>query len=148
MSANHNLSNQNKGGDVPLDLEKRRKILVVDDSPFIRLQMKQILKNYEVIEAEDGQKGFEAIENHSDLGLIFLDVVMPNINGLSLAQMIFDRAHEKKIAMPPIIILTTENTRDLIPVAKKAGVLGWTIKPPKAEQMLPLVEKILSDKKG
>src|SRR5690554_3356153 len=69
-----------------------RKILVVDDSAFMRAILKNILVDagYEVIgEAGDGQ---DAIEKYKELKpeLVTMDVTMPNINGIEAARSIID----------------------------------------------------------
>lgn len=60
-----------------------QKILVVDDSNFIRDFIKQALekKGFEVIEADDGDVAVEMIYRHPDLELVILDLRMPRMSG-------------------------------------------------------------------
>ena len=63
------------------------RVLVVDDEPDVRKVIKRILTKagYDVIEAEDGEKAIEVInegENPLLMGVIISDIQMPKINGV------------------------------------------------------------------
>ena len=58
------------------------RILVVEDSPDVRLALATILEDagHEIVEAEDGDQVFDlAISENPDL--VLLDVMMPRVNG-------------------------------------------------------------------
>ena len=62
-----------------------KKILIIDDEEFIRINLKDIFtsENYSVDLASLGEKGLEAIkENQYDLA--FLDINLPDINGIEV----------------------------------------------------------------
>jgi DNA-binding response OmpR family regulator len=66
------------------------KILVVDDEPYIRMLLQQTLEDLEdrgveVIAANDGQTALEIIKDQRP-ELVFLDVMMPRMNGFSVCQ--------------------------------------------------------------
>ena len=63
------------------------KILVVDDEPFICRSLTFVLKkgNYEVLEARNGEDALAAIREHKP-DLVFLDVMMPKVNGFEVTQ--------------------------------------------------------------
>ena len=63
------------------------KILVVDDEPFICRSLTFVLRkgNYEVLEARDGEEALDAIRAHKP-DLVFLDVMMPKVNGFEVTQ--------------------------------------------------------------
>ena len=67
-----------------------KKILVVDDEPFIRELMRDFLnmQGFEVIEAIDGVDGLNKFKTHNPEAAI-LDVEMPGMNGQDLANKIF-----------------------------------------------------------
>lgn len=67
-----------------------KKILIVDDEPHIRALLEQTLEDFEdedveILTASNGQEGLEIIEEeHPDL--VFLDVMMPKMNGFDVCQ--------------------------------------------------------------
>jgi CheY-like chemotaxis protein len=67
-----------------------KKILIVDDEPFIRVLLKQTLedledKGVELLLAADGEEGIEIALNERP-NLIFLDVMMPYVSGYEVCQ--------------------------------------------------------------
>ena len=75
------------------------KILVVDDSEDIRMLLALKLRKaeYEVVLASDGMQALEKVDEHPDLKLIILDVMMPVMNGVQVMKFLLDKI-EKKIA--------------------------------------------------
>lgn len=63
--------------------QKKKLILIIDDDLNYReiLKIKLEKAGYEVIEASDGKKGLEMLNNYKP-DLILLDLVMPNMNGI------------------------------------------------------------------
>lgn len=78
------------------------KILVVDDESRMRKLIKDFLaaKDYEVLEAEDGQKALDLFNIHQGINLIILDVMMPVLDGWATLREI------RKTSNIPIIMLT------------------------------------------
>ena len=66
------------------------KILVVDDNQDVGTTLKLLLKclGYEVILACDGQEGLAVFRSQPNIGMIFTDNDMPNMNGLDLIKRI------------------------------------------------------------
>ena len=57
------------------------KILTVDDSRAVRTIIAKTLKSkFEIVEAEDGEKGLEKLASEPDVDLVLLDVTMPNMD--------------------------------------------------------------------
>jgi len=71
---------------------ENKQILIVDDEVFIRVLLKQTLEDLEdigvdILLAADGEEGLEiALRRHPDL--IFLDVMMPKLNGYEVCRRI------------------------------------------------------------
>src|SRR6476661_3222295 len=87
-----------------------KRILVIDDEPPLRKILVSRLKEekYEVIEAEDGKNGLEtALKFRPDL--IMLDIDMPKMDGLSLADAL---KHDDWGKSAEIIYLTNINPND------------------------------------
>jgi two-component system, chemotaxis family, chemotaxis protein CheY len=118
-----------------------KKVLVVDDSETIRLEVGRnlIQAGFSVLEARDGAEGLNVASTNLDLALIVLDVNMPVMNGLDM----LDRLKKELKTQPiPVLLLTTEAQDSLIDRAKKAGAKGWLIKPVKSEILLMAAKKL------
>ncbi len=119
-----------------------KKVLIVDDSRTIRQQVNFTLSKsgLEVVEAEDGKDGIEKLKANPDVSMIISDVNMPNMNGLEMVEAI---AADSTIPHPPIVMLTTEGSGELVDRAKKAGAKGWLVKPFKPDQLVAIVTKLV-----
>lgn len=118
------------------------KILVVDDSATMRQQVRQVLTGggFEVVEAVDGQDGLAKVTADKDVKVMILDVNMPRMNGIELAEAL--HANGRMAAGLNVVMLTTEGHAELIARAKAAGAKGWIVKPFKPELLLAAVKKM------
>ncbi|MFH1216256.1 MAG: diguanylate cyclase [Pseudomonadota bacterium] len=81
-----------------------KKILVIDNNPVIRKMLSSALekKNFKVLTAEDGLCAFDLLQNFIP-DIIFLDLIMPNINGEQFCQMVAGRP---ELADTTIIVIS------------------------------------------
>lgn len=116
------------------------KILVIDDSASVRQQVGETLRNagFGVEEASNGVEGKNAIEKN-DFACAICDVNMPFMNGIEMLEALAASGAVNKL---PIVMLTTEGSRELIQKAKEAGASGWIVKPFKAELLIAAVRKL------
>ena len=116
-----------------------KKILVADDSAVVRQQLRIVLQQagYNVVEAFDGEHALELLQR-INVQLILCDVNMPRMNGLELIEQLKLRA-----SLRPCLMLTIERHEELLERARRAGAMGWIIKPFKAEQLVKAVAKLL-----
>ncbi|MCW8929997.1 MAG: response regulator [Gammaproteobacteria bacterium] len=121
------------------------KILIVDDSETIRIQLKTDLNsgdnNYDIIEAHDGLNGLEVLNANKDVRLIICDVNMPEMDGLTMCEEIHK---DDALNSIPIIMLTTQCSADMKARGKENGVIAWITKPHKPKMLLGGIKKILS----
>ena len=86
-----------------------KKILIVDDDPYIILSIKEALKEFEdVFELMDAQNGLECLKmlsNGKVPDLILLDIMMPGMDGWELLNRIQENYKWSKI---PVIFLTAK----------------------------------------
>ncbi|MBN2657788.1 MAG: response regulator [Spirochaetales bacterium] len=112
------------------------KIMCVDDSPTIRMLVKQNLgpQGFEIVEASNGQEGLDKLS--SDISLFLVDVNMPVMNGFDFVKSLkSDSAFSSK----PVVFLTTESGVDKKSVGKELGVNGWIVKPFEPESLVKIV---------
>lgn len=117
------------------------KILIVDDSETVRVQLKKDLESqgYTVIEGVDGIDGLAKLSENPDVKLIITDVNMPKMDGLAMSKKIRDNGGT---ALPIIIVMTTEMDQTLKAKGKEAGVVAWVTKPYVADKLLQAVAKL------
>lgn len=118
-----------------------KKILIVDDASLIRnIAQKAVVEaGYEVVLANDGKEGLEAVQN-GDIDFIFSDVNMPIMTGMEMIKEI--RAQDKSRYIP-IVMLTTETKPELQREAQDLGVKAWLVKPFNKDKFLLVLSKLL-----
>ena len=112
------------------------RVLIADDDPIIRLDLKQMLENLEytvVAEAGDGREAVDLARSHKP-DVCILDVKMPVMDGIEAVTLI----SEEGIA--PTILLTAYSDRELVDRAKSAGVFAYLVKPFKPSDLPPAIE--------
>jgi two-component system chemotaxis response regulator CheY len=118
-----------------------RRVLVVDDSATVRLQVARALgpAGFDVIEASDGQEGIEMIQGDPEIAAVICDVNMPRKSGLELIEAVQASGHGTHLA---IIVMTTEGQPALVQRAKAAGAKGWIVKPFKPNVLVAAIAKL------
>jgi putative two-component system response regulator len=84
-------------------------LLIVDDVEINREILGEILEDqYTIVFAEDGKKAIEEIEAHqSELSVLLLDVVMPNVDGYAVLAYMKRQGYMEKI---PVLVITGEDS--------------------------------------
>jgi two-component system chemotaxis response regulator CheY len=106
-----------------------KNILIVDDSATMRKIIMRGLRqagieNADFKEAGDGVEGMAAVDAGS-FDLILSDVNMPNMNGLDFVKAI----SAKMPVPPPIVMITTEGSEEIVKEAMSRGAKGYLRKP-------------------
>ena len=107
---------------------KRHKILIVDDSEMNRSILADMLGDeYEIIEAVDGEEAVARLNmNSTDISLMLLDVVMPNMDGFEVLAIMNKRNWIKDI---PVIMISAENASSYVGRAYELGVTDYISRP-------------------
>lgn len=115
------------------------KILVVDDESRMRKLVRDFLvkKDFEVLEAGDGEEAVDLFFEEKDIALIILDVMMPKMDGWQVCKEI--RAHSKV----PIIMLTAKSDERDELLGFDLGVDEYISKPFSPKILVARVEAIL-----
>ena len=115
------------------------KILVVDDESRMRKLVKDFLtkKNFQVLEAGNGEEAMDIFYEEKDIALIILDVMMPKMDGWEVCREI------RKNSKVPIIMLTARgDERDEL-LGFELGVDEYISKPFSPKILVARVEAIL-----
>jgi len=119
------------------------RILIIDDDEAIRSVLTVLLanKNHEVVTAQNGRRGLEAIENdHFDL--LITDIFMPEMDGLEAMRLV----RKSKPDLPIIVMSGSGNqdaTPDFLAMATKLGAIQSIPKPFRPAELFEVVEKSL-----
>ena len=115
------------------------KILIVEDEPQMRLGLKDNFEfeGYQVDFAEDGEKGFAAVQE-SSYNLIILDVMLPKISGFDLLKQIRNQGNNT-----PVIMLTAKGEEIDRVLGLELGADDYVTKPFSLRELLARVKAIL-----
>lgn len=125
----------------PMATRLRTRILIVDDSPVVREQLRRLLElhpEWEVCgEAVDGRDAVEKTRQlHPDL--VLLDFAMPVMNGLQSAQEI-----SKFLPNTPMLLFTMFLSNQLVDEARHSGIRGAVAKSNAVRDLVPGIEALL-----
>jgi response regulator NasT len=113
-----------------------KSVLICDDEPVIRMNLKNRLKDLgfdEIIECGDGEAAVRlALERLPDIAI--LDVSMPKMDGITAAAAI-----RKKLRIP-IILATACYDADTVKRAGETGVAAFLVKPVRDQDLWPAIE--------
>jgi CheY-like chemotaxis protein len=115
-----------------------KKVLVVDDDVRNIFALTSLLEdhNLKVAHAENGRAGIELLKKTPDVDLVLMDIMMPEMDGLTAMREIRKRPEWKKL---PIIALTAKAMRDDQEKCLAAGANDYIAKPLDVEKLLSLV---------
>jgi DNA-binding NarL/FixJ family response regulator len=111
------------------------KFLVIDDHALIREALRNVLgelkRGATVLEAADYAQALQALREHPDLGLIMLDLGLPDRDGFE----VLAELRERHPAIS-VVVLSARNDRDNVVKALNLGALGFIPKSARREVML------------
>jgi len=117
------------------------RVLVVDDEADVRKSVRLVLARagYDVVEAEDGEKGIAAIKADGNALLvdtIVCDLFMPNVNGMEAIAYF-----RQQFPSVPVIVLTGKPDIPDAASLFKQGIADYLVKPVEAEKLTAAVHK-------
>lgn len=109
-------------------MDKKRKILIVDDSEMNREILTEMLgSDYEIMEAEDGLEAVDILQYQmSDIDLILLDIVMPKMDGFDVLRYMKRSCMAEVI---PVIMISSESSASYIEKAYSMGAADYIRRP-------------------
>ncbi len=124
--------------------DNKRSILVIEDEEGVRDMVSRMLTkhDYEVSEAVDGLDGLRKIDECPP-DLIIADVMMPNLDGLTLVKAL--KTHRETKAVPVIFLTAKGDARSMIE-GINVGAKYYVTKPFQMDDLLGKVGKVLGDR--
>ena len=119
-------------------------VLIVDDSMIIRKMIAKTLNISgldigEIYFAENGRQALEQLQKNW-VDIVFADINMPEMNGI---EMIEDMCKENLLSSIPVVIISTERSRERIETLKAMGVKAYLRKPFVPEEFSRVVRELL-----
>ena len=113
------------------------RILIVDDDPIVRLDIRNILEaaDYEVVaEASDGFEAIDLCQKYR-CDLVMMDIKLPLLDGLTAGKKILEDALAYSV-----ILLSAYSDEHYVQKAKTNGISAYLVKPLDAKSLIPMVE--------
>ena len=110
---------------------------------FVREHLRKTLEGYDVVEAGDGLDGLQKLKSDAAIAMVLCDVNMPRMSGLDMLEAWAREASSTHRV--PFVLLTSEAQPSLLERAKKAGAVGWMVKPFRPSLLQATVRKLLGD---
>ena len=119
-----------------------KKILIVDDSEMTRRLISTAIRGLGDIEYEEAKDGFEAIQKlpTERFDLLFVDINMPNINGLELIDYCKQSDQYQQI---PIIIISTEDSHKDQEKGLELGASDYLLKPIQLDRLMEVIKNTI-----
>jgi two-component system, chemotaxis family, chemotaxis protein CheY len=115
------------------------RVLIVEDAPFIREMIKDILESHDYTVVGEASNGLEAIEKYESLkpDVVLMDILMPGMDGLSAISKIKELDQNAKIIVVSALVKET-----LRKEALRAGAADFVAKPFQVEKLLDSVRSV------
>lgn len=118
--------------------EAKKKVLVADDDGINRRVLRRILsREYQVVEACNGQEALEMLSEDGSIAAVLLDLHMPVMDGYELLDVI---RSDEKLYQLPVLALTAADANTAKEQVIRAGADDFLIKPVAPSVMLRRLE--------
>jgi two-component system chemotaxis response regulator CheY len=117
------------------------KVLIVDDTAFMRLTIKTMLEKNEFEIVGEAENGKEAIEKYFEYrpDIVTMDITMPEMSGIQALKAIKQKEPQAKI-----IIVSAMGQESLVKEAIIAGAESFIVKPFREEDLIKTITTIVS----
>ena len=108
-------------------MDKRQRVLIVDDAKLNRDILKEILgETYNYLEAENGNQAIQMLGENLGIDLMLLDINMPQMNGFEVLKIM---KRSQCIAETPVIMISSEDDVDTMRKAYELGITDYITRP-------------------
>ncbi len=118
-----------------------KKILIVDDASFMRLNLRNILESQDYEVAGEATNGNEAIKLYKETepDLVTMDITMPEKDGITAMKEILEIDSSARV-----LVISAMGQEAYIKKAIVAGAKHFIVKPFKKDNVVPVIEKVLN----
>ncbi len=123
---------------IKVSMTDRKKILVVEDNDFVRMQIIRFLSEagFDAVETTDGNAALDKMG--PEIAMAIVDIRMEPIDGFE-----FIRTVRGRDIHTPVVLVTGDNTPDLLNEAAKWGVAAVLMKPVQRDRLVMTVTRTL-----
>jgi len=118
-----------------------KKILVIDDDSRNIFALSAILKSrkYVCVSAESAEAGFSILKHDKDIGVILMDMMMPDMDGYEAIAKMKEDNHLRNI---PVIAVTARAMTGDKELCIQAGASGYVSKPIDIDKLVMLINSV------
>lgn len=123
-------------------MNRKIKVMIIDDHTLFRKGLREILLDFPFIEeCKEARSGKEALEilSQEKFDILFLDIAMPDMDGIETLKLIKNRDYQTKILM-----LSMYPEEQYAIRALKCGASGYITKSADPEELMRAIEKIIA----
>ena len=119
-------------------------VLIVDDESSTRVIISRVLKdrNFQLLQAENGQKALEILEGGQKVDLVLMDVMMPEMDGYEVLNKMAEKGLNKDVS---VIMLTGLGTYPNVMKGYNVGADCYITKPFQHQTLLNVVDYLIGD---
>lgn len=117
-----------------------KKILICDDAAFMRMMVKDILKNNGFKDIYEAENGKIAVEKYKEIkpDLVLMDITMPEMDGITALKNI-----KEYDANATIIMGSAMGQQSMVTEAIQSGAKDFIVKPFQAEKIINVIKKVI-----
>lgn len=122
-------------------MDDPKKILIIDDDSKNIFALSAVLrsKQFPCVSAESAMQGFFILEREKNIGLVLMDMMMPDMDGY---EAIGKMKENKKLQSLPVIAVTAQAMTGDKERCIAAGASGYISKPINVDELLKLINKL------
>ena len=117
-------------------------ILIVEDNVISARMLEGILKHHQMptYTARNGQQALQVLQEHNDVRLILLDLMMPEMDGFQF----LDERNGNPLFKPiPVIVMTALADNETVRRVILKGCKHYVVKPIREDQLIPKIKELM-----
>jgi DNA-binding NarL/FixJ family response regulator len=120
-----------------------RAVLLVDDEPRLRTQLRAVLADYGVVVVGEAGTGREGVELAQRLRpeVVLMDLRMPDLDGIAATRLL-----SESLPSTAVIVLSAYDDPALMSEARQAGACAYLVKGCRASLLVEAIEKAATDR--
>jgi len=134
---------ENRRKNLRVDARKGTRVLIIDDSPTVLAFLRKVFTSagYETLVAGNAERGLRMMQSEKP-DLVFLDVVMPGMNGFAAMRQI---RHDPEARHVPVIMMSGNEEISQQFYIMRIGADGFMKKPFSRFDIFSRIERMLDD---